>query len=155
MARRKYTPEEKQRLLGVLAASAETCGGDPDYRRISQAEAIPYTTLQSWWRRSDPELLRQAASVASRVRQEQWKDGGQVWMSRMQTRLREQVEAIAELDWTDDGAKDAARTAETMARVLRDHRVSMGLAEQAEAVETLAEEQMRERMKRAGMLEEG
>ena len=154
MAQRKYTDQEKARVMGALVESAALCGGTPDHRRIAQSEGMPYTTVKSWWARTPEEERCRIASIATQARQESWRDGGQAWFTEMQDSFRDKVKGIMERDWSEEELKDASRSAETVGRILRDHRVSMGLTD---AVEELGdvEEQMRERMQRAGMLKEG
>jgi len=149
---RKYTPEEKARTMGALAASAAALDGNPDWRRVAEAEGIPYKTAHAWWTRCGEEERAAAVAAASRVKAERdMEEGASDVYRAMQARFRELVQA--HLDSVPDGRwHEISKGLEVIGRILRDHASAMGLTVKTTDVDALLEDEMRKRMEVAGML---
>ena len=152
---RTYTPQEKARVLGAIAATVATSQTDtPDFQTVATAEGVPYGTARSWWQRSSKEARSELVAQASRVKARLADEAAADTLRAMQTRYLELVQAQLRVGLEDARPDQAWRALEIAGRILRDHAASMGLAVVGESLAADLEDEMRTRLVEAGMIQD-
>lgn len=99
MSGKRYTTEEREKALGMLAAS-ETDDG-PQLSAVSRKSGVPISTLKGWWDKSkhSPQgdgKHRKRSQAASHAREQIAAAGSAEWLEAQRLSLAERIDKLTE-----------------------------------------------------------